>query len=149
MAEPSHWPPYCCAILLDARGRYLMERRPASAKHAAGLLTCFGGGREPGEEPLACVRRELREELGLSPAQIEALGLELAVVIRSERRLIAWFFAGRIADPVPALQPEPGFEALWRTWDELHAERVSPWHTGAITAHREGRREAVVGETFA
>lgn len=148
-AEPDHWPPYCCAILQDVHGRYLMERRPASAKHAAGLLTCFGGGREAGEEPLACLRRELREELGLTAAQVEALGLDLAVVIRSERRLIAWFFAGRMVGPGMLLRTEAGFEAVWRTWKELATERVSPWHTGALTAHRAGLREAVVGEPFA
>lgn len=41
-----------------------MEQRSAVAKVAAGRLTCFGGKRELDEPALACIERELVEELG-------------------------------------------------------------------------------------
>ena len=63
-ASDDKLPPYCCAILREASGAILMERRSASAKVAAGQLTCFGGKREAGELALTCIERELGEELG-------------------------------------------------------------------------------------
>ena len=63
--SPDH-PPYCCCILHEpSTGALLLEERGAEASVAAGKLTCFGGKREAQEAPLECIRRELREELGL------------------------------------------------------------------------------------
>ena len=50
--------------LFDARGRVLIAQRPAG-KHMAGGWEFPGGKREPGEELLAALQRELREELGI------------------------------------------------------------------------------------
>jgi 8-oxo-dGTP diphosphatase len=50
--------------LFDASGRVLIAQRPAG-KHMAGGWEFPGGKVEPGEEPLAGLKRELREELGI------------------------------------------------------------------------------------
>src|SRR5262245_22856741 len=65
------WPRYVCAILDDLEGRVLLESRPDDARLAAGKLTCFGGLRESGESPEACLRRELCEELHWEPRTLE------------------------------------------------------------------------------
>jgi 8-oxo-dGTP diphosphatase len=50
--------------LFDAQGRVLIAQRPPG-KHMAGGWEFPGGKREPGEEPLATLKRELHEELAV------------------------------------------------------------------------------------
>lgn len=50
--------------LIERSGRYLVSRRRAGS-HLAGYWEFPGGKREPGETASACLRRELREELGI------------------------------------------------------------------------------------
>jgi 8-oxo-dGTP diphosphatase len=58
--------------LFDARGRVLIAQRPAG-KHMAGGWEFPGGKLEPDEEPLAGLKRELREELGVDVHEAERL----------------------------------------------------------------------------
>lgn len=53
------------AAIIDAAGRVLIAQRP-SGKHLAGGWEFPGGKLEPGEERLAGLARELREELGIT-----------------------------------------------------------------------------------
>jgi 8-oxo-dGTP diphosphatase len=55
------------AAVIDATGRVLIAQRPAG-KHLAGGWEFPGGKLEPGEERLAGLARELREELGITIA---------------------------------------------------------------------------------
>ena len=50
---------------MDARGRVLIAQRPPG-KHLAGLWEFPGGKVEPGEGRVDALRRELKEELGIS-----------------------------------------------------------------------------------
>jgi 8-oxo-dGTP pyrophosphatase MutT (NUDIX family) len=55
------------AIILDAQGHYLFQRRdniPGIAH--PGKVSLFGGHREAGETYLECVVREVQEEIGYS-----------------------------------------------------------------------------------
>jgi 8-oxo-dGTP pyrophosphatase MutT (NUDIX family) len=111
-----------------------MEKRPAHKEHAPGLLTCFGGARERGEEPDTCIRRELLEELGCA-----ADSLEPCVRLLGEGgRAIAWFYRGPAPAPdVRAL--EPGCRAVWAAWEDLLVLPVAPWHMAAMSAERAGQ----------
>jgi mutator protein MutT len=53
------------AVVIDAAGRVLIAQRPAG-KHMAGGWEFPGGKLETGEERLAGLARELREELGIA-----------------------------------------------------------------------------------
>ncbi len=53
------------AALIDARGRVLIAQRPAG-KHLAGMGEFPGGKIEPGEARVDALRRELREEIGVT-----------------------------------------------------------------------------------
>ncbi|HEX2493489.1 MAG TPA: (deoxy)nucleoside triphosphate pyrophosphohydrolase [Steroidobacter sp.] len=58
--------------LFDARGRVLIAQRPPG-KHMEGGWEFPGGKLDPGEEPLAGLKRELREELGVEVHDAEPL----------------------------------------------------------------------------
>ena len=47
---------------------FFVEVRDKLAVRAPGQLTCFGGKREPGEDPLHCIRRECKEEMNWVPS---------------------------------------------------------------------------------
>ncbi len=50
--------------VVKRRGKFLICQRPAGT-HLAGYWEFPGGKREPGETWVACLRREIREELGV------------------------------------------------------------------------------------
>ena len=58
--------------LFDAHGRLLLAERPPG-KHMAGGWEFPGGKREPNEERLDTLKRELHEELGLTILEAEPL----------------------------------------------------------------------------
>lgn len=136
-------PPYCCAILHErATGALLLEQRAPTARVAAGQLTCFGGKREAAEDELACIERELHEELGL-PLDAVVRGLRRAVDLYVDGELIAWFYDA----PAPPRTARFAFEAersgVWlQPTDEQAAARLSPWHAAVLDAWRRGESRA-------
>ena len=69
------------AVLIDARGRVLMQRRPPGKRHA-GLWEFPGGKVELGEKRESALIREVAEELGIAIAPAD---LALAMESRAER----------------------------------------------------------------
>ncbi len=108
-----------------------MQLRPADARHASGLLTCFGGRREPDEDDLACLRRELSEELGWCAAAFAP-----ACELWQGPRFIARFHETVATRPLRAT--EPGQVAIAVPLASRHGLPVSPWHGSVITAWRRG-----------
>jgi ADP-ribose pyrophosphatase len=60
-------------VALDGDGNILLERQWRQATGKA-LLEIPAGGIEPGEEPVGAVSREMQEETGYLPRNIEPLG---------------------------------------------------------------------------
>ncbi len=64
----------CIVVVpMDEAGNVLLVRQFREAVDRA-LLELPAGGIEPGETPEDCVRRELQEEIGYLPREIEGLG---------------------------------------------------------------------------
>jgi len=61
------------AIPIDANGDILMVRQYRKAIEKE-LLELPAGGIDPGEDPETAVKRELQEEIGYSPDQVELMG---------------------------------------------------------------------------
>ena len=102
------------AALIFHEGRYLITRRKASV-HLEGLWEFPGGKREQGESLEECLRREVREELG-----IEVAGLVLFQVIRHdypEKAVELHFFRCSIQDGHP--RPLGCDDLRWVTPEEL------------------------------
>ena len=59
--------------LIERRGRYLVCRRRAG-DFLGGFWEFPGGKREPGERWTVCLRRELREELGVAVKSVRPFG---------------------------------------------------------------------------
>ena len=97
-------PPYCCVILpspsfarkgVSGPVLFFVEARGLDATKAAGQLTCFGGKREEGEDPLECIQRECHEEMGWVPPGIRR-AVDLYVRIRLLVWLSTWMWLGTV-----------------------------------------------------
>ena len=82
------------AALIDARGRVLVQQRPAG-KSLAGLWEFPGGKLEAGEMPTQALIRELAEELAIEVAPDDLAAVAFADVPLGERRLILLLYAAR------------------------------------------------------
>jgi 8-oxo-dGTP pyrophosphatase MutT (NUDIX family) len=141
-------PAFCCAILRDRRGFYVLERRPLHEREAPGQLTCFGGTREADEAPEACLRREVMEELGFAVGEIS-----LSVVLmlprltsRGTERIArqAWFYRAAGPSPGEARALEEGYEAVWLDPHDVEHAPIAHWNRLAILADLRGERVARV-----
>jgi 8-oxo-dGTP diphosphatase len=96
------------ALVQDAAGRYLLTRR-RSGTHLAGLWEFPGGKCERGETLEACLRRELREELGGE----FAVGEKVDIVRWEypERTVVLHFYRCRLTGG--AIEPREGQEIAW------------------------------------
>lgn len=85
-------------LISDSSGRWLVSCRPPG-RPLAGAWEFPGGKRQPGEEALAALRRELREELGIEVEAADAVLLLEHDYPDKRVRLDVWHvrrFAGEI-----------------------------------------------------
>ena len=101
------------AVIGGPDGRILVCSRPAGT-HMAGKWEFPGGKIEPGETPEACIRREIREELGMEIAVGPVLTvMEHDYGVKYVR--VTFFLA--VSDDVPSAKDHQGFR--WTTPDEI------------------------------
>jgi ADP-ribose pyrophosphatase len=90
-------PDYVNIAAVTPDGRFLVFRQVKYAVQGESLAA-VGGYLEPGEEPLAAARRELREETGYAAAEWESLGCYRVDANRGAG--LGYFFLARGAQPV-------------------------------------------------
>jgi 8-oxo-dGTP pyrophosphatase MutT (NUDIX family) len=110
-------------------GRFLVFRYPF--RDGSKRFVLPGGGAEPGESPLMTLHREVFEETGTEPRELEYTGLVLfhllASTIHGEGRTPTIQYSpvltGTIDDELP---DTGGREALWFTIEEFEAQPRRP-----------------------
>ena len=117
------------AALICHDGRYLVTKRRPDA-HLGGLWEFPGGKRESGESLEDCLRRELREELGIDvtgPEPVQVIGH-----VYPDREVELHFFRCEIAGGEPTAL---GCEAIrWAHPHELAHMDFPPADRGLIDA---------------
>jgi 8-oxo-dGTP diphosphatase len=91
--------------LFDARGRVLIAQRP-TGKHMAGGWEFPGGKLEPDEEPLAGLKRELLEELGVDVHEAERL-IAYEHTFADRRVLLDLWLVTRFSGAARSLEGQP------------------------------------------
>ena len=105
----------CVAFLLVREGRVLLERRSPLKRVVPGVLAIPGGHMEASESPEQAVRRELREELGLTASRMRYV---CTLLHRSEELRKLHYFAVTEWDGEMTAQEADGLE-----WAEIrHAD---------------------------
>ena len=116
------------AVIVDAQGRVLLVR-----KRGSGTFIQPGGKREPGEDALATLARELREELGvrLRPESALRLGeFEADAVNEPGRRVRGEAFHVAVSgEPAAGAEIE---ELAWIDPRPPHPVPVAPLSAGHI-----------------
>jgi 8-oxo-dGTP diphosphatase len=88
------------AAVLDARGLLLVSKRAAPD-----VYYLPGGKPEPGEAPLACLERELAEELGVTIAEAEPFAeVRAPAALEGVEMWMTVFVARLIGRPAPAAE---------------------------------------------
>ncbi|GAA5197693.1 NUDIX domain-containing protein [Microbacterium jejuense] len=103
--------PAVSAVIRDAQGRILLARSQGDEQWAL-----VGGGLEPGEEPIAAIAREIREELG-----VEATVGRIIGVYGGERMFITYPNGDRCAYVTAAYECRLDSDSLTLEKDELAA----------------------------
>jgi mutator protein MutT len=101
------------AAVVEESGAFLLTRR-LKGTHLAGTWEFPGGKCEPGESHEACLRRELREELGVDAT----VGDEIFTITHAyPERTVELHFRKCTLTGMPS--PQIGQEMMWARRDEL------------------------------
>jgi mutator protein MutT len=122
------------AGVIERDGRYLVARRQANA-HLGGHWEFPGGKRERGESLEDCLRRELREELGIeiTPPQ----HCQVVTHVYPDRTVELHFYRCAILSGQPQTLQCEAF--TWGTPDELAALPFPPADRPVIERLRKGQ----------
>lgn len=108
----------CKVLVQHADGTYLITRRSPEKKFGAGMWEASAGGcAQFGEDGETCIRRELREETGITAGRVTELSRTCISEMRS-------FFVEYLAETdwekdSVTLQPEETVDYRWVTKEEI------------------------------
>ncbi|MFT2753030.1 NUDIX hydrolase [Clavibacter sp. Sh2088] len=112
----------CQVVLVDAAGRILLQLRDdIPTIPFPGMWAIPGGMLEPGETPLACIVREVEEELGarIPPAEVAHL------MTRTRSYGIEHTFTARLDVPAEDIRLTEGQRVAWFALDEAVAMELA------------------------
>ena len=121
------------AAVIEADGRYLITRRVKG--HLEGFWEFPGGKVRPGETLPDCLRREVKEELGVEISVGEKI--ETVTWHYPERTVVLHFF--RCSAIGGEITPQEGQAFAWVAADELERYQFPPADTSLIR-HLRGSR---------
>ena len=101
-------------ILPDGRLILIRQFRPPIGEY---ILEIPAGRLEESEEPAACVARELQEEIGYQPGELEKLG-EIYSAVGFSNELIHLYLARDLKSAEQALEPDEFIELQIMSLDE-------------------------------
>lgn len=113
------------AAVIEAGGRYLVTRRTKG--HLEGLWEFPGGKVRPGETLPECLRREIKEELGVEVSVGEKI--ETVTWHYPERTVVVHFFRCRHAGEIA---PQEGQPFAWVAPEEFDRYQFPPADTSLI-----------------
>lgn len=120
--------------LLEREDRLLLERRPDTSRAYPGVWDTPGGRIEPGETPVQAVRREIREELGVTLDEVQPIGcFDDVDIVRGGVVRHHVFRARPTAEPRPA----EGQVIAWR--NPVDTAPLSPVVTRSLARARRVR----------
>ena len=108
------------AAVVRRGGAFLVTRRPRGV-HLEGYWEFPGGKCDPGEPHEACLRREIKEELGVE-AHVGRRILEVSHEYPGRTVELHFFECELLGDPIPLL----GQEMLWVERERLGTLRFPP-----------------------
>lgn len=132
------------AVITDARGRILLNRRTGNSD-MAGLWEFPGGKREPGETSEQALVRELREELGIE-AEIGEWVMEVPQLYPDKRLRLE---VRRVQRWKGAARGREGQAITWVTPDRLCRYSMPPADLPVVAALRQADRYLVTPEPLA
>lgn len=110
--------PAATTLALVVRGRELLLVRRAQAPRV-GLWDTIGGFVDPGETAEACVRREVREEIGAEVSTLVPLGTFTSTYGETGRRTLGIAFVCRLAGDGALRLSEENDAARWFGLEDL------------------------------
>lgn len=100
------------AILVNPRGEILLQQRDDRVKHFPLCWTTFGGAVEPGETPDEALKRELLEEIELTPEMHHWKTIVVASTRTGVPMIVEiYVYVGRINHEIDSLQVNEGLGA--------------------------------------
>lgn len=117
----------CSALILnESRDQVLISRRSEDRRVAPGLWEVIGGRLEFGEEPAACLLREVSEELSVAVIDPQLLGVYscLSEVGGNPVHLISLVYTCSIAGE-PMANPQEIAELRWVRPEDLNSLRFA------------------------
>ena len=130
------------AVLVDADGRYLLQRRDDKPTiHMPDHWALFGGSLEPDEPPTQGMVRELEEELGFRARTVTPLA-ELALNTEPVDRLWRMHFfvvPFTAADHAAMVLTEGAGMGLFTAAKAQALAKIAPWDLMAVMLHAHGR----------
>ena len=111
-------------IVLE-RGRVLLTQRKAGT-HLAGAWELPGGKVEPGEDPRAALRRELREELGIDVVVGDIFDVTFHRYDDANKAVLLLFFEAARAPGSPEPQALDVADVRWAEGHELRDADFPP-----------------------